>query len=170
MRVGAAKLGRALVHPVHKGADAAGDIGGEDVARLVRRMHYRAVKQVLIRHLLTGLDVGVAGVLAHARPRVRPGGDDVLHAALAALYGLYRKKAGHDLRKAGGGALLLGILGIEYLAGVEVRQKHGLGAEIGIVQRGGGGGKRAQREAYYKNKRENFNFFHFALPFFFGMW
>ena len=170
MRVRAAQLRRALVHAVNESGNAAGDIGGEDVARLVCRVDDRAVDKIAVGHHLAGLDVGVAGVLRHAVPCVRPGGDDVVHAALPALHRLYGEKPGHYLRQARGRALLVGVLLIEHLVGVHVRQIHRLRAELRVVNGVSRRRERAQRKAYYKNQRENFNFFHFALPFFLGVW
>ena len=63
MGVDTAQLRRLLVHLIHKGTDAAGNIGGQHVAGLVGGMDHGAVQQVLHRDLGAGGDAGIAAVL-----------------------------------------------------------------------------------------------------------
>ena len=124
--VGTAQLRGALVHQLHKGADAAGDAVGNDVAGLIGAVDHRAVEQVLIAHDLAGANVGGAGVGIEPLETVLLCRDHFLQRDLAALDGLDRQQHGHDLGQAGRGALLVGVEGIEQSSGVHIGQDDGL--------------------------------------------
>ena len=165
--VRAAELRRALVHLFDKGRDTAGYAVGEDVAGLVGAVHHRAVQEILIAHDLAGLDAGGARVGVQPLETVGLGRDHFLKRDLAALERLDREEHGHDLGQAGRGALLVGVFRIEKSAGIQIGQNDGLGAvKRGLVKRARRRRKSAEEQAERKNKRNQFVFFHFALPFF----
>ena len=172
VRPRAAELGRAVVHALHKGVDAAGQMRADHVARLVRRGDHRAVEVLLKGHRLARLDARRAGFLVQTLARVAAGGDLIRKLHLAPVERLEREQHGHDLRQTRGVGLLVGVAGVVRLPGFEIAQQRAPRVDIrrglrlaagGVVRRGVRGECRhAQRErqAHNQQKQNRLRFSH----------
>ena len=166
VRVRAAEVHRFLVHLLNKAADAAAEIAADDVAGLVCRLKQRAVEQVAHGKLHSRQQAGGAAVVAHAVAAVVLCGDHGCQLTAAGVERFECEQRRHDLRKAGGGALLVLVIAVEHFAAVEVDHDGGLAVEL---RRFHGPCRRRQgchHNAHEKKERKNFYFFHFVLPFF----
>ena len=163
--VDAAELYGPLVHPVHKGADRAGQIAADHVAGLVGGADHRAVEELAQAQLHARDDAGAAAVLPEALAAVALGGDGVAQAHVAPVDGLQRQQHGHHLGQAGRGAALLGVHRVKEAAGVHIDHQRRLRVQLRRAEgRGRRSGSREQKRQA-KHHGEKSEFFHFALPF-----
>ena len=166
----ASELRGALVHLVHEAVDAAADQRGDHVAGVAGGLDHRAVEQVAEGHLLPGLDLGAAALFIQTGAAVRPGGNHLVQAVLSPVDRLHRQQHRHDLGQTGGRHDGILVLGIDDPACVEVGEDDVLAVQL----RRGGCIRRRRRRAYEQRSKQNQGqkevFFHFTLPFPFGMW
>ena len=161
----AAELLGLPVHHVDKAGDAARNIAADDVAGLVGGVEHHAVEQIAHGDLHARHDTRGAGVLLHPLEAVVLRDDHVIQAHAAGVDRLQRQQHRHDLGEAGGGALGVHVVAVEYPARVQIHQHGGLGVEGGRLQRHGTGGGKAHQQAGEKDAGKKSVFFHFVLPF-----
>ena len=143
----APQLLRPLVHALHEALHAAAERLAEDVARLVGGDDQHTVQQLLHRQRFALHDVGGAAVLRQTAQRARCGGDALVKAQLPALDRLEDQQGGHDLGGAGDGQLIVAVLFVEDGVRLRLHQQGGLGADVRVLQSGGGNGQNAAQQS-----------------------
>ena len=136
--VGHAQLGGPLVHPLHEGLLAAGDVLGQSHGGVIARHHRHRLDELLHAHLLPLLQVDLGAPHGGG-----PGGDGdrVGQGDAALVQGLHRQQQGHDLGDAGRFPLVVGALLTQHRARLLFHQDGGGRLHLGGAGGQGGGGE-----------------------------
>ena len=166
MGVGAAELLRLVVHQLHKGVDAAGDMDGHRVGRVVSRGDQQIGKQIGKADLLAGDEIDRAALLIELVGRLLGDGDGV--ARVAVLEG---QRRGQQLGGAGGIKLFIGVLLQKGFAAGLFIENGRLGSDLGRGQRktrqGQQSGSQQRTENFFQHFQPSGCFFVFFMVLFY---
>ena len=150
-----------VIHHVDKCPDAAGDMGGDGIARVVGRMNQSAVDQIFKGKGLSRLNVGVGGADVQPLENIGLGCHLVVQVHLSPLHSLHRQQAGHNLGETCDGMKLVLIQLIEDSVGIHVHHEGSVGTlKMGWIHRckRRGGEKRNKKANCQKNGKNSLVF------------
>ena len=167
MRAGAAQLRGARVHALDKGAYRAGNVLGDDVARLVCRGKRRAVEKIAQAHRLAAVNIrGRAVMLKAGFARCR-GRHHIVGRSRSGLYRLDGQQQRHYLRKACRLAARVCVDIKKYPAAAHIAEQRALCAfelRRAVILGEGAGERHAQHKAQAYGECRYAQFHHYLFP------